>query len=121
MPVKNQYCREQMTINSVSTEKCIILYSCVCTMHSSRYSAKKKKLKIFFKKIKKLKTNLILSGLQVFRGLMHLFPACTGKWCLKCQANQRCHFVQNYVPQVMLLFHSMCNYSICAVKKACSQ
>lgn len=81
----------------------------------------KKKLKIFFKKIKKLKTNLILSGLQVFRGLMHLFPACTGKWCLKCQANQRCHFVQNYVPQVMLLFHSMCNYSICAVKKACSQ
>lgn len=41
---------------------------------------------------------LILSGLQVFRGLLHLFPACTGKWCLKCQANQRCHFVKNYIP-----------------------
>lgn len=96
----------------MSTEKCIILHSCVCAMHSSLVTLKKKKFK---------KPNLILSGLQVFRGLVHLFPACTGKWCLKCQANQRCHFVKNYVPQVMLLFHSMCNYSICAVLKACSQ
>lgn len=68
-----------------------------------------------FAKGKKFK--FILSGLQQFSGSLQVFLSCTGKWCLKGQANQRCHLDGDEMPQIMLLFLSMCNYSICAVSK----
>ena len=68
-------------------------------------------------KEKKKKISEFCLACSNISGSLQLFLSCTGKWCLKGEANQRCHLDENQIPPVTLLSLSMCNYSLCAVSE----